>query len=149
MHTLYDQHTRREIIQRLERLKADATPEWGKMDVTGMLTHCSLGLQMARGLIRPRRTLMGRLLGPFFRKQYSNEQPFGKNAPTADELIPTDTLAFQEARNQLTMHIIAFQKDGPGACTDHPHPFFGPLTAEEWGMGMYKHLDHHLRQFGV
>jgi hypothetical protein len=66
MHTLYDQHTRREIIQRLERLKADATPEWGKMDVTGMLTHCSLGLQMARGLIRPRRTLMGRLLGPFF-----------------------------------------------------------------------------------
>jgi hypothetical protein len=26
---------------------------------------------------------------------------------------------------------------------------FGKLTASEWNIMMYKHLDHHLTQFGV
>lgn len=149
MQSLYDINTRNEIVHRLEHLKANATPLWGKMQVNQMLAHCSLGLEMARGLIRPRRSFMGRILGRIFRPQYSNEIPFGKNIPTAPELLPTDVMAFQEIKNELVMHIKAFQTDGPGGCTDHPHPFFGPLTPEEWGIGMYKHLDHHFRQFGI
>jgi transposase InsO family protein len=42
-----------------------------------------------------------------------------------------------------------FVAAGPKSCTTHPHSFFGPLTPEEWAILMYKHLDHHLRQFGV
>ncbi|MFD1127776.1 DUF1569 domain-containing protein [Paenibacillus provencensis] len=30
----------------------------------------------------------------------------------------------------------------------NPHPFFGKLTSEEWSIGLYKHLDHHLKEFG-
>jgi len=29
------------------------------------------------------------------------------------------------------------------------HAFFGSLTGAEWGVSTYKHLDHHLRQFGA
>lgn len=29
------------------------------------------------------------------------------------------------------------------------HPFFGKMSAREWGLIGYKHTDHHLRQFGV
>lgn len=42
-----------------------------------------------------------------------------------------------------------FAAAGPKGCTTHPHTFFGRLTPEEWATLMYKHLDHHLRQFGV
>jgi hypothetical protein len=42
-----------------------------------------------------------------------------------------------------------FVAAGPKGCTTHPHSFFGPLTPQEWAILMYKHVDHHLRQFGV
>jgi Protein of unknown function (DUF1569) len=42
-----------------------------------------------------------------------------------------------------------FAKGGAEGCTKHPHNFFGKLTPLEWATGMYKHLDHHLRQFGA
>jgi len=30
-----------------------------------------------------------------------------------------------------------------------PRCFFGKLSGKEWGELMYKHIDHHLRQFGA
>jgi hypothetical protein len=50
-------------------------------------------------------------------------------------------------REKLIARIETFSKGGPQACTKSPHGFFGKLTADEWGKGMYKHLDHHLQQF--
>jgi hypothetical protein len=29
------------------------------------------------------------------------------------------------------------------------HPFFGPLTRDEWMIWGYRHTDHHLRQFAL
>jgi Protein of unknown function (DUF1569) len=31
----------------------------------------------------------------------------------------------------------------------HPHPMFGPLSEREWFYWAYRHIDHHLRQFGA
>jgi transposase InsO family protein len=45
--------------------------------------------------------------------------------------------------------IDCFADAGPKGCTAHPHSLFGRLTPEEWATLMYKHVDHHLRQFGV
>jgi len=42
-----------------------------------------------------------------------------------------------------------FASAGKAGCTTHPHTFFGRMTADEWGILMYKHIDHHLQQFGV
>ena len=41
------------------------------------------------------------------------------------------------------------QAKGPAATDGNVHGFFGPLTGDEWGICQYKHVDHHLRQFGV
>ncbi len=30
-----------------------------------------------------------------------------------------------------------------------PHPVFGRLSVDDWGRLSWKHLDHHLRQFGL
>jgi hypothetical protein len=52
-------------------------------------------------------------------------------------------------RERLSGLIDKFAAGGEAACTKNPHGFFGKMRAEEWAILMYKHLDHHLRQFGV
>ena len=56
---------------------------------------------------------------------------------------------FEAAREDLLIAVDRFATGGPAACTQHPHAFFGPLTPNEWAILMYKHADHHLRQFGA
>jgi hypothetical protein len=64
-------------------------------------------------------------------------------------LVVADARELGTERVRLCRLIDRFAAAGPAGCTTHPHSFFGRLTAEEWSMWMYKHLDHHLQQFGV
>ena len=72
-----------------------------------------------------------------------------RNSPTSTELVMKDDREFGTERGRLDGLIDKFVAAGPVCCTDHPHAFFGPMKPDEWGILMYKHLDHHLRQFGV
>ena len=38
---------------------------------------------------------------------------------------------------------------GEAGTNGHVHGFFGSMSGAEWGVTQYKHLDHHLRQFGA
>lgn len=69
--------------------------------------------------------------------------------PTIPDILITSQKDFETEKENLKEKLIIFQKKGPTACTERPHPFFGKLTPEQWGKGIYKHLDHHLQQFGV
>jgi len=80
---------------------------------------------------------------------YTNETPFSKNSPTDKKLVVLDQRDFLREQQELKMKVRQFREGGDAQCTRHPHPFFGPLTPQEWSRGMYKHLDHHLRQFGT
>jgi|SRR5271163_113538 hypothetical protein len=138
-----------EVISRIDKLQPAAQRQWGKMDVAQMLAHCSAGLDLASGrLVRPR-AMIGRLIGPLFRSIYSNDKPLSRNSPTDPQLVVSDARDFGREREQLKARIQQFHQDGEAQCTKHPHPFFGALTPHEWSTGMYKHLDHHLRQFGA
>ena len=138
-----------DLISRIDKLQPTAQRQWGKMDVSQMMAHCSAALDLASGrLIRPR-ILLGRLIGPLVRPIYSNDKPFSKNSPTDPKLVISDARDFSREREELKARIRGFHQGGEGQCTKHPHPFFGRLTPHEWGTGMYKHIDHHLRQFGA
>jgi transposase InsO family protein len=63
--------------------------------------------------------------------------------------VIADKRDFAREQEQLKVCVRQFHEGGEERCTKHPHSFFGPLTPQEWATGMYKHLDHHLRQFGV
>ena len=63
--------------------------------------------------------------------------------------ILTDKRDFEWEKENLKQKVMSFQQAGPENCSSHPHPFFGKLTPEQWGKGIYKHLDHHLKQFDV
>ncbi len=150
MKSLFDGETVAEVRRRLSRLEPDQARQWGKMNVAQTLAHCSLGLEMAAGEIRPPRALMGRILGSVVKPIALREnEPMRRNSPTSKELVVEGDRNFETERKRLSGLIDRFAAAGPAACTKHPHAFFGSLTSDEWAVLMYKHLDHHLRQFGA
>jgi hypothetical protein len=139
-----------EVQHRLSRLRPDQPRLWGTMSPAQMLAHCSLGLEMAAGEIRPPRALIGRIPGPVIKPMALREgEPMRRNSPTSKELVINDVRNFETERKRLSALISRFAAAGSAGCTAHPHAFFGSLTPDEWATLMYKHLDHHLRQFGA
>jgi sulfur relay (sulfurtransferase) DsrC/TusE family protein len=149
MKTLYDREACEELLQRIDKLSPDSTALWGKMNVTQMLAHSAAGMDMASGKLNIDRVFMGKLIGGFLKSFYTSDKPFNKNTPTAKELVKVDANDFEKEKNNLKTLMQAFSEGGTEKCTTHPHPFFGKLKPEDWGIGIYKHTDHHLRQFGV
>jgi hypothetical protein len=120
------------------------------MSPAQMLAHCSKGLEMAAGEIRPPRVLIGRIIGGVIRRAaLRDDKPMMRNSPTSKELVVENDGDFAAEHARLGSLIDRIAAAGPAGCTSHPHAFFGPLSADEWGILMYKHLDHHLRQFGA
>ena len=151
MKNLFDATMANQIKARLERLEPQNERHWGKMTAPQMLAHCSRSMQWAVGEVVPEKAplfvrLMGRLVKPMV---FRNENPLRKNSPTAKSLIVADGRDFAKERERLTGLIDKFAAGGAAACTKNPHSFFGKLTPEEWAILMYRHLDHHLRQFGA
>jgi hypothetical protein len=139
-----------EVKQRIAQMRPDSERLWGTMNPAQALEHCSRGMETALGDKTPPRVLVGRLLGWIVKpKVMGNDEPLRRNSPTAKELIVKDERELGTERTRLCGLIDRFAASGPAGCTTHSHAFFGRLTPDEWAILMYKHLDHHLRQFGV
>ena len=149
MKNLFERETVDEVIARVQTLQPTTQRHWGKMDVAQMMAHCAAALDMASGKLKLQRVLIGRLLGPFFKPIYTNEKRFAQNYPTDKKLLIADERDFSREKERLKGCIQAFHDGGEAECTQSPHPFFGNLSPGDWSRGMYKHLDHHLRQFGA
>jgi hypothetical protein len=147
---LFDATLVDEVKTRLDRLQPDSKAQWGKMNAAQAVAHCTAGLELALGDRLPPRILLGRILGPLVKpKAFREDEPMRRNSPTVQGLVVNDERDLPAERERLSKMIDRFAAGGPDACTMHPHSFFGRLTPEEWSMWMYKHLDHHLQQFGV
>jgi hypothetical protein len=138
-----------EIRNRIQRLRPDRQKQWGAMNVAQMMSHCSGWLEMAAGLSSPPRSLAGRIFGGMAKKSVLSEEPIRRNMPTEKSLTRNDERQFDEEQRRLIDWVDRFSGGGPERCTTHPHCFFGPMTPVEWAILGYKHLDHHLRQFGA
>lgn len=150
MKNLYEPATVEKLKERIARLGPGSERQWGKMNAAQAVTHCSRTMEWAVGESFAPRMFLGRILGPMVKsKVLRDEKPIGRNAPTAKSLVVADERDLGAERKRLCALIDRFAAAGPKGCTTHPHTFFGRLTAEEWATLMYKHLDHHLRQFGV
>ena len=149
MNNLFNQSDISQILERIERLTPDSQRQWGKMNVAQMLAHCNKSLETAMGRNFIKRLFIGRIISPFMKPRVLGEKPFGKNSPTDKSYIFKDDLKFEEEKSTTIATIKKFFEGGPSQCTSYPHPFFGKFTPEEWAIFQWKHLDHHLRQFGV
>jgi len=150
MKHLYDPAEAESLKQRLAALRPDSARQWGTMTATQMVEHCARGMEMAVGDLRPPRKLLGRILGPVIRPlALKDDAPMRRNSPTVPELVIADARELDVERERLSASIARFAAAGPAGCTTYPHSFFGRMTPEQWAILMYKHLDHHLRQFGA
>ncbi|GIN73145.1 hypothetical protein J14TS2_36200 [Bacillus sp. J14TS2] len=149
MKNIFNQLYTEEILNRVDKLSPNSKPQWGKMNVAQMLAHCSSFQDIAMGISFPKRGWLGIVIGQFVKPIFYNDKPLAHNMSTLPTILITDEKDFETEREKLKQKIITFQKNGPEKCTTHPHAFFGKLTSEQWGKGIYKHLDHHLKQFRV
>lgn len=146
---LFQKETLDEVLSRIGNLQPTSQRQWGKMDAAQMMAPCSITLDIASGRLNLPRIFIGRLIAPFFKSIYTNEKPFRKNGPTGKELVVAGQRDFALEQEQLKVKVRQFSEGGVAGCTRHPHPFFGSLSPQAWSRGMYKHIDHHLQQYGV
>jgi len=150
MRNLFDVARVEEVKRRIARLRSDSERQWGTMNASQMVEHCSRGLELALGDRLPPQMMLGRIIGRMLKpKVLGNDEPMRRNSPTVKGLLVEDERDLGKEQERLRGLIDRFVASGPAGCTIHPHSFFGRLTPEEWAILMYKHLDHHLRQFGV
>jgi len=149
MKTLFDPAQRQEFVQRIKQLNPESKPLWGKMTVAQMLRHLCVWEEMIHENKIYKRPFIGRLIGPIILKQVLKTPDFRRNSPTVPETRITETgIDMKEESRKL---IASLDRYATYNIADYSfiHPFFGRMTREQIGQLAYKHLDHHLRQFGV
>ena len=144
--SLWNARSREELIARLDRLKPDATPLWGRMSAPQTLAHLTGWMLMANGdlPIKPRNMIIRH--SPI-KQLLIYWIPFPKGVPTAKELIDRTQLDWSVEKAEIRRYIETFETNAGRTWPDHPA--FGTLTPAAWGVLGYRHTDHHLRQFGV
>jgi hypothetical protein len=147
MKSLQQASHRAEIVERLDRLTADAPRQWGSMTCTKMLAHVADALRMTTGELPTRFKRTPMRFGPV-KRLIIYWLPFPKGTPTAPELLSREPGAWHEEAQAVRDCLARFPEgDPPGGWP--VHPVFGTLTGRDWGTLQYRHVDHHLRQFGV
>lgn len=148
MKTVFDTAVREELLTRINSLTLQNNAQWGKMNVSQMLKHCTLCDEMFFGKIMIKRVFIGRLIGPMLlRKALKDEQGFGKNSPTSPLLKTTGQQC--DIDLQKKEWISSIEQFANYNKQNFVHPFFGPMTKDQVGLFAYKHADHHLIQFGA
>lgn len=145
--SLYNLNDFNEILGRINQISAKSERQWGKMDASQMLHHCYLGIQTALGEVAVKRIFISYFIGPLFKNYFLNGKPLQKNSPTAKQLLVAKTDDLEIEKQRLIEKCKQFHQLGHAGATKLPHGFFGKLTADEWAILQYQHLDHHLQQF--
>jgi hypothetical protein len=144
---LYDIATKQEIIDRINKLTPQSQRQWGKMNVGQMLAHCQMPMSIALGSHTIKGHWLMRLILPLFKKTLYDEKPWKQSLPTDKSFIMTGKAKeFDKEKNQLLDMVNRFREAN---MINDEHPVFGRLTKEQWSKATWKHLDHHLKQFGV
>lgn len=144
---MFNERDRGSMLARIDRVSSGAKPRWGKMNAEMMLGHLIESLRMAIGELPTRSKKLPLRYFPL-KQLIVYWLPFPKGAPTAPELLPKETGTIDHGRSELARLLRVFAERAQQ--TEWPeHPAFGRLTARAWGVLVYRHFDHHLRQFGV
>jgi Protein of unknown function (DUF1569) len=147
MKSIYDAADNAAMIARINSLTSESKALWGKMTVDQMFKHTTGALLVAFGEQELKINFLMRFLGRMMKKKIFNSE-FKKNSPTAPEFIFTERYDFETSKNELIANFSRFAK-GKEVIKTMDHPFWGKMTYEDWNKLMWRHLDHHLRQFGV
>ena len=147
MKSIFESTSCQEILDRIDQLNPNALPKWGKMSVEQMLWHCqgplNIILEKHDYKLKP-----NWLVKTFFKKSLYNDKPWRKSLPTTPVFKATENKDFNSEKVKL-LNLINELHEQKDKEQWQAHPIFGHFTKAQWGQMQYKHLDHHLNQFGV
>lgn len=138
------------MVQRINHLTPETQAKWGKMNVAQMLAHCNVTYELEYENKHKKPGAMARFfLKAFVKKMVVNEKPYKKSLRTAPYFIIADQKQFENEKDRLIQYIKKTQELGEAYYDNRKSDAFGVMTKTEWNNLFYKHLDHHLSQFGV
>lgn len=147
---IFTQEVSERIIARIASLTPQTTPVWGKMTVAQMCAHCCVTYEMVyENKHKKPGAFMRFILKLLVKPTVVGDKPYKRNSQTAPAFLITDERDFTTEKNRLIQYIRRAQQDGTAFYDGRASNSFGKLTINEWNVMFYKHLDHHLTQFGV
>ena len=148
---IFEYNTCEQICQRITKLTVNIKPLWGKMSAAQMLAHCNVTYEYVYepDKYKPATGFMKLILMWFIKKQVVSEKPYKKSSPTGPDFKIITDKNFEEEQSRLISFLHKAQVQGAKHFEGKMSHSFGRLTASEWNNMFYKHIDHHLRQFGV
>lgn len=151
MKNIFDQNDANHFIRRINTLTEDSFPKWGLMSVDKMLAHCNVTFELIYETEKhPKPTFIAKWLSKnFVKPKVTNEIPYKQNLPTQAMFVIASDKNFEEEKKRLIGFVQKTQQLGADAFEGKESFIFGKLTSKEWNNMLAKHLDHHLKQFGV
>lgn len=148
MRTLFEDRACQAVLDRIDRLGPERGALWGEMSAKDMVCHNTDVMRHALG-----EATAHAIPGPLAHRPLNwlliHVLPWPKGkAESPPEFISRTTPDFAKELAHLRELVVEASKRGPDAAWPES-PAFGRITGKDWGVLMYKHLDHHLRQFGV
>ena len=150
MKSLFETEAFEEIKTRINNLEEQTKATWGKMNVGQMAKHCQVPFEVINGNIKPsfKVGFFKKLMFSMMKPMMYNDKLWRHNVPTGKEFIIDYDVDFNQEKTNLLAMVDQFH-ERKNQEEWNPHPVFGNFKKEQWGKMNYKHLDHHLRQFGV
>jgi hypothetical protein len=146
--SIYEASTTQAIHARIDKLNEHTPGLWGKMTVGQMLSHCAVPYEQILGLNTQQPPLIMRIILNLFLKKV-NDVPYKQNLPTAPSFIRTGDYDVKNEKERLKNLVKTIQEMGAEKLENTPSLSLGKLRANEWNNLLYKHIDHHLKQFNV
>jgi hypothetical protein len=144
---LFEPAVKQEIEARINKLTSQSLPKWGKMNVAQMLAHLQEPMAIALDGKSVKVNWLMKMIFPLFKSKLWDDQPYKQNLPTSPSFITYGSEKdFEKEKQGLLIMVSRFTE--ANILSDR-HPVFGKLTKENWSKATWKHIDHHLQQFGV
>ena len=144
---LFDPDVKQEILERINKLTPNSQQLWGKMNVSQMLAHVQMPIRIAYGTHQPKGSFLLRTIGPLFKSKLWDGVPYKQSLPTDPTFVMTGLEKDFEKEKTAVLELV--HRFSHESIVGERHPVFGKLSKENWSKATWKHLDHHLKQFGV
>ena len=143
---LFDDAVYQDLKARVNAVQSDDQRQWGSMTAGQMLAHCAEAMDVANGKHLKGTPFIIRMIGGLIKRVVLNDKPYPRSVRTHPQYIMDGEEDIDEQRQRLLESMADLRRN---QAERFQHDLFGRMTREEVGWGMYKHLDHHLQQFGV
>ena len=148
---MFDANSKERMLKRVNELSPDSEALWGKMSVAQMMAHCNVAYDIAHEPEKHKPLgFIGKFMANVFAKNLViGDKPYPKGSPTAPMFVMNDPKDFEVEKARLVAYINKTFEQGAEHYEGLENMTFGRLSSKQWNTLFSKHLDHHLRQFGV